>query len=230
MIGDNILQIKGRINLLCRRLRRAPEEISIVAVSKGRSLSQIQDVISCGLNNIGENRIQEAVSKYNELRTIGDRPRTIKWHMVGHLQTNKVKQAVGIFDLIQSVDSLRLAEEINKQAARINKIQNILIQINTSAEKSKFGLTLQEASPVIERMSRLKNITILGLMTIAPIAKKPGENRPYFRMLRELKDKINSLGIAGCALDILSMGMSDDFEIAIEEGANMVRLGRAIFG
>jgi pyridoxal phosphate enzyme (YggS family) len=149
--------------------------------------------------------------------------------MVGHLQTNKVKDAVKIFDLIQSVDSLHLAEEIDKQAAKINKIQDILIEVKTSPEATKFGLQLEVVIEVIKGITKLKNLNIKGLMTIAPIVDNPEKARPYFRLLRELGDKINESRITNHESRILSMGMTDDFEVAIEEGANMVRLGRAIF-
>jgi pyridoxal phosphate enzyme (YggS family) len=150
--------------------------------------------------------------------------------MVGHLQANKVKYAVKLFDLIQSVDSLRLAEEINKESAKINKIQDILLEVKTSPEATKFGLMSEGAVEVIKEISRLKNIRIQGLMTIAPIVDNPQLARPYFRMLRDLRDKICQLPFANYHLPILSMGMTDDFEVAIEEGATMVRIGRAIFG
>jgi pyridoxal phosphate enzyme (YggS family) len=149
--------------------------------------------------------------------------------MVGHLQTNKVKDAVKIFGLIQSVDSLHLAREIDRQAAKINKIQDILIEVKTSPEATKFGLKPDEAVEVMKEIAELKNISIKGLMTIAPIVDNPGKTRPYFRLLRELRDKINELRTPNSELQTLSMGMTDDFEVAIEEGSNMVRVGRAIF-
>jgi pyridoxal phosphate enzyme (YggS family) len=149
--------------------------------------------------------------------------------MVGHLQTNKVKEAVRIFDLIQSVDSLRLAAEIDKQAAKINKIQDILIEIKTSPEATKFGLSPAETIETLRVMAQFRNINIKGLMTVAPIVDSPEETRPYFKKLRELQDSINAQRTTHNALRILSMGMTDDFEVAIEEGSNMVRLGRAIF-
>jgi pyridoxal phosphate enzyme (YggS family) len=149
--------------------------------------------------------------------------------MVGHLQTNKVKDALNLFDLIQSVDSLNLAQEIDRQAAKIHKIQDILIEVKTSPEATKFGLKPDETVEVIKEMAKLKNINIKGLMTIAPIVDNPEKTRPYFKTLRILKDKINSLTLTTYPLTLLSMGMTDDFEIAIEEGSNMVRIGRAIF-
>jgi len=236
MIKESILRINAQILRVCSKINRNPEEISIVTVSKGRSPQEIKEVILAGITDIGENRVQEAVAKYNELRPNTYDLRPIKWHMVGRLQANKVKEAVKIFDLIQSVDSLHLAAEIDKQAAKINKIQDILIEIKTSTEATKLGLKPDEAIEVIKEIVRLKNINIKGLMTIAPLVDNPGKARPYFRMLRELQDKINQLSLPGrqagaesFQLKVLSMGMSDDFEAAIEEGSNMVRLGRAIF-
>ncbi|MFA5411012.1 MAG: YggS family pyridoxal phosphate-dependent enzyme [Candidatus Omnitrophota bacterium] len=218
MIKDNVSRIKAQ----------TPEAVTIVAVSKGRSVSQIQEAIGAGITDIGENRVQEALVKYNAIRDTQYGKR-IKWHLVGHLQTNKVKEAVKTFDLIQSVDSLHLALEIDKQAAQINKLQDILIEVNTSGEATKFGLKREDAIGVIKEIGRLKNIKINGLMTVAPIVDNPEETRPYFRKLRELLEEINCQGITPGAPEVLSMGMTDDFRIAIEEGSTMVRLGRAIF-
>lgn len=221
-VKENIRKIKERIDFICSKINRAPRSITIVAVSKGRTTEEIKQAIEAGITNIAENKVQEALGKFSELQLI-------KRHMVGHLQTNKVKQTVKVFDLIQSVDSERLAREIDKQAARINKIQDILIEVKTSPEESKFGLKPQASVEVIREISEFKNINIKGLMTIAPALDSPEKSRPYFRMLRELKEEINNLGLTGADLRILSMGMTDDFEVAIEEGSNMVRLGRAVF-
>jgi pyridoxal phosphate enzyme (YggS family) len=229
MIQENILKVGERISLACAKINQNPEQITIVCVSKNRTKEEIKEAIEAGITDIGENRVQEALLKYNELTSKRDNARRIKWHMVGHLQTNKVKDAVKIFDLIQSVDSLHLAEEIDKQAAKINKIQDILIEVKTSPEATKFGLQLEVVIEVIKGITKLKNLNIKGLMTIAPIVDNPEKARPYFRLLRELGDKINESRITNHESRILSMGMTDDFEVAIEEGANMVRLGRAIF-
>ena len=227
---ENLLKIKERISSACSGINRDPSSITIVAVSKGRTVEQIQEVIESGvITDIGENRVQEALIKYKELGTCEPwNLRTIKWHMVGHLQTNKVKDALNLFDLIQSVDSLDLAQEIDKQAAKIHKIQDILIEVKTSPEATKFGLKPDETIEVIKEMAKFKNVNIKGLMTIAPVVDNPEKTRPYFRMLKELKDRINELNEPS-GLNVLSMGMTDDFEVAIEEGADMVRLGRAIF-
>lgn len=224
MIKENILRVKEQISLLCSRINCDPNSITIVVVSKGRTLEQIKEAIAAGITDIGENRVQEAVVKYEQLGTAHYKLRT---HMVGHLQTNKVKDAVKIFDLIQSVDSPHLAEEIDEQAARIHKIQDVLIEVKTSPEASKSGLKPEETIEVIKKIAGFKNINIKGLMSIAPLVDNPEKTRTYFRALRELRDKINQL--TNHQLAILSMGMTDDFEVAIEEGSNMVRLGRAIF-
>ncbi|MDD2688699.1 MAG: YggS family pyridoxal phosphate-dependent enzyme [Candidatus Omnitrophica bacterium] len=229
MIRDNLLKINERISLVCSKINRDPNEINIVAVTKNRTSGQIKEVIEAGIADIGENRVQEALLKYNTLSTIDYRLSTIKWHMVGHLQTNKAKEAVKIFDLIHSIDSLRLAVEIDKQAAKINKIQNILIEVKTSKEATKFGLEPNNTAEVIGEVSGLKNIKVDGLMTIAPLVDNPEKARPYFRMLRELKEKINELRLMSYELRVLSMGMTDDYQVAIEEGSTMIRLGRAIF-
>jgi pyridoxal phosphate enzyme (YggS family) len=222
MVKENILRLKERLASVCQRVNLDPNCITTVAVSKERSIAQIKEAIKSGITDIGENRIQEAVIKYNQLPSL-------TWHMVGHLQTNKVKDAVRIFDLIHSLDSLRLAEEINRQAGRLKKIQDVLVQINTSGEQSKFGLPFEETVGAIKEISKLNNINVIGLMTIAPLVNNPEKIRPYFRLLRELKDKVNTLSLVSCPLRLLSMGMTDDFEVAIEEGSNMIRIGRAIF-
>lgn len=222
MIGENIAKIKERISEACRSINRDPKEITIIAASKGRDVREIKEVIEAGIIDIGENRIQEALLKYNHLSPI-------RWHFIGHLQTNKVKDAVRIFNLIQSVDSIHLAGEINKQAVKINKIQDVLIEVKTSPETTKFGLEPNDVVKAIREMTKFKNISIKGLMTIAPIVGNSQGCRPYFRTLREIRDEINAAAGSLFGLQYLSMGMTDDFEVAIEEGANIVRIGRAIF-
>ena len=229
MISENLTIVRERLGRACARSGRAVEEITLVAVTKGRPCGQVREAIAAGISNIGENRIQEAVVKYNDFMHAERGRSSIKWHMLGNLQSNKVKEAVRIFDLIHSVDSLRLAAEINKQAARINKIQDILLEVKTSPEASKFWLKPVDLDGVIKEVSGLGNIKVRGLMTIASIVDAPEEARPCFRMLKELRDKINQLYGAVLYLPVLSMGMTDDFEIAVEEGSNMVRLGRAVF-
>lgn len=223
-IAENILKIRQGIVDACGRVNRSPGEITIVAVSKGRSAGEIKEAFTCGITEIGENRMQEAAPKFQGLRAINPGLRT---HMVGHLQSNKAKEAVKIFDLIQSVDSLHLALEIDRQAARINKRQDILLEIKTSEEITKFGIMPEGLEVFMDEAAKLKNLHIKGLMTIAPLLNNPEEARPYFRQLKELLSLLKGKGFG---LNVLSMGMSDDYKVAIEEGATMIRLGRAIFG
>jgi len=226
VIKNNIFELRERVLQAAKRAGLDPAGIVIVAVTKTRSAEEIREVIDSGITDIGENRVQEAIVKYQQLLTPNSQLPTLKWHLVGHLQTNKAKDAVKIFDLIHSVDSFRLAEEIDKQAQKINKIQDILVEVKTSEEASKSGVLPSAAPDLIREISLLKNIRLLGLMTIAPLVDDPEKARPYFRKLRELRDQLQT---PNSQLRTLSMGMSDDFEAAIEEGANMVRIGRALF-
>lgn len=218
MIEENLVRIRQRIGLACTKINKDSSRITLVAVTKNRTLEEIKAAIACGLKEIGENRVQEALLKYNELKQIPG----LEWHLIGHLQTNKAKEAVKIFDLIHSVDSFKLAEEIDKQASKINKIQEVLIEVNVSGEESKFGIKPDELADLIKQISVLRSIKVKGLMTVAPIVVNPEEVRSIFKELRQLRDSID-------ASYILSMGMTDDFEVAIEEGAEIIRLGRAIF-
>lgn len=223
MIADNIRGVRERIAKACVRCGRDPAKITLVAISKNRSVEEIGEAIRAGITDIGENKIQEARLK------AGNRDlKALRWHMVGHLQSNKVKDAVRMFDLIHSVDCFELAQEIDKQAARINKVQDILIQVNTSGEESKFGLRPAALNETVLVIKALKNVRINGLMTIAPLVDDPEKARLYFRRLKELGDKVINLRLTTYDLR-LSMGMSDDFEVAIEEGADIVRIGRAIY-
>lgn len=225
MIGDNILRIKEKVRLSCLKVNRDPAEIRIIAVSKGRPVEDIEEALLHGISDIGENRVQEALTKYRYFAAFKQKVSyLIKWHMIGHLQKNKAKDAVKIFDLIHSIDSLDLAERVDREAAKINKIQKVLIEIKTSPEDSKSGLDPDEGVREIKEIAKLKNLSVDGLMTIAPLGYSAQGPSYYFRILRGLRDKINF-----CKLPILSMGMSDDFQSAIEEGANLLRIGRAIF-
>jgi PLP dependent protein len=221
MVNDNICIIRERLRVACAKVHRDPAKIILVGVTKNRAAEQVKEIIDCGVMDIGENRVQEAMGKYPEVAN----PK-VRWHLIGHLQSNKVKDAVKIFDLIHSVESLRLAEEIDKFAAKINKTQDILLEVKTSLEATKSGILPEDLEEKFKAIAKLNNISIKGLMTIAPLADDPEEVRSYFRQLRELRD---NLGPAGSRF-ILSMGMTDDFEVAVEEGADMVRIGRAIFG
>ncbi len=215
-IKTNIEVVRGRIANACQRVGRSPEEVTIVAVTKTVEPSAIATVFKLGITHFGENRVQEAVAKIGQLSGLKPRP---TWHMVGHLQTNKAKVAVELFDLIHSVDSVRLAEVLSQ---RTGKVLPILLEVNVSGEASKSGFSIAKVAPALEVISRLPRLEIKGLMTIAPLVADAEQVRPVFRQLRSLRD---SLG-----LKHLSMGMTDDFEVAIEEGATMVRIGRAIFG
>lgn len=194
-----------------------------MAVSKTFPPEDILAAAQAGIRDIGENRVQEAVSKFPEVG------RAVTWHMVGHLQTNKVKKALEVFDWIHSVDSLHLAQEIQKRAERAGRTVDVLIEVNVSGEPTKYGVSPEEAPTLAEAVGKLPGLRLQGLMTIAPIVDEPEEARPYFARLRELRDEIVAAGAAE-SLPHLSMGMTDDFEVAIEEGATMVRIGRAIFG
>ncbi|MCK9594587.1 MAG: YggS family pyridoxal phosphate-dependent enzyme [Candidatus Omnitrophica bacterium] len=219
MMPDAIAGIKERIASACARSGRPAAGVTLVAVTKNRTVEQVNEAIASGVLVIGENKVQEALSKLADPVL---RRSAVSLHMIGHLQSNKAKDAVKTFDLIHSVDSFKLAAELDKQAAKISKIQDILVEVNTSAEASKFGVKPDELEALVKAIAGLKNIKVLGLMTIAPAVDDPEKVRPYFRKLRELQDTIPGL-------DILSMGMTDDFEVAVEEGSTMVRIGRAIF-
>lgn len=215
-IGDNLRELEGRITRACERAGRSPQEITLVAVTKTIAPPAIRAAFNAGLRHFGENRVQEARGKIEPLRELEPHP---TWHMVGHLQTNKAKTAVELFDTIDSVDSIRLAEVLSRQA---QATLPILLEVNVSGEATKSGLPPAQALQTAAEIARLPKLEIKGLMTIAPLGNNPEEARPIFRRLRLLRD---SLG-----LEHLSMGMTDDFEVAIEEGATMIRIGRAIFG
>ena len=220
-ISENINNIKNRIIAAANRADKDPASIQIVAVTKTVSIARIEQAISSGITLIGENRVQEAKEKY---RLIGDK---VTWHMVGHLQTNKVKDALKIFTLIHSLDSIKLAKEIERKST--TKI-GCLIEVNTSQEETKYGIEPDEAIAFYKELGNFKNIEIKGLMTIGPgwATEDKEVSRPCFRLLAALRHDIEKL--CGCSLPILSMGMTSDYEIAIEEGANMIRVGTAIFG
>ncbi|MCL0103124.1 YggS family pyridoxal phosphate-dependent enzyme [Dehalococcoidia bacterium] len=215
-IERNIQEVTRRIALACKRAGRSPEEVTLVAITKTIGPAAIRAAFQAGLRHFGENRVQEAKPKLGELENIRTQ---CTWHMVGHLQTNKAKTAGALFDIIQSVDSVRLAEFLSRHA---QKTIPILLEVNIAGEASKSGFSAGEVFSAMKEIERMSKLEIKGLMTIAPLASDPEEVRPVFRRLRELR---NSMG-----LEHLSMGMTDDFEVAIEEGSTMVRIGRAIFG
>jgi len=224
IIKNNLEIINEKIKKAALKVERNPEEIKLVAVTKTATIEQIEEAIKAGVKIIGENKVQEAKEKYQIITA------DIEWHLVGHLQTNKVKYAVEIFDCIHSVDSIKLAEEIDKRSLQFGKTTNVLVEVNVSGEETKYGIKPEEVVLFLKNISEFTGIRVRGLMTIAPIVEDKEEVRPYFRRLRELSKEIKSKNIKNVKMDYLSMGMSEDFEIAIEEGANMVRIGRGIFG
>ncbi len=215
-IADNLRRVQERIDAACRRAGRSPADVTIVGVSKGFPVEAVVAAWQAGLRDVGENRVQEAAAK---LPAALARGATFRRHLVGHLQTNKVKTALDLFDIIHSVDSLRLAEAISRTAG---KPVRVLLEVNVAAEESKYGLKPDDVPQALERVRSLPNIDVVGLMTVAPAADDPESARPVFRRLRDLAEALR--------LAELSMGMSDDFEVAVEEGATMIRIGRAIFG
>ncbi len=228
MDSRNLAQCNKRIEAALESSGRALKDITVVAVTKKVDLPDIYKAIDLGVKHVGESRIQEALLKFEPVNAYArNKGMTIAWHMIGHLQTNKVKDAVRMFDLIHSVDSLRLAEELDRQAERINKVQDILIEVKTSPEATKYGFLPDELQKVWMRLVEFKNLNIKGLMTIAPWSKNPQDSRFFFRLLKKLSDTVFGQKSSS---PILSMGMSDDFDVAILEGATMLRLGRAIFG
>lgn len=228
-IFQNISNVYRRICHAAMRAGRDPEEVKLVAVTKTVDIDRIREAIDAGLRVFGENRVQEAQKKILDLRS-RIQESIIEWHLIGHLQKNKAKYAVQLFDLIHSVDSISLAEELDRQAKRDNKVQRILIQVKLSEEETKHGIPEEGLAPLIETVKGLSNLRLEGLMTMPPYLDAPEMVRPYFSRLREIRDRINSLGVLPYPLKELSMGMSHDFEVAIEEGATMVRIGTAIFG
>ncbi len=223
-IRENVQFARNKIAEACRRSGRKSEEIELVAITKTVDVEQINEAIEAGIRVVGENRVQEAWRKFQE---VGEK---VHWHMVGHLQTNKVKRVLQFADMIHSVDSVYLAREIQTQAKKLDRTIEILIQVNTSGEESKFGLEPEATIGAIEEVSTLPNLKIKGLMTIGAFLPNPEDVRPCFKLLRDLKDRVNERGITSVEIGTLSMGMTNDYEIAIEEGSTMVRVGTAIFG
>jgi len=222
-ISSNIDAIIQRIASAAGRAGRDPLSIKLMAVTKTVEPERIGRAIDAGLTMLGENYVQEAKDK---IAIIGN---AAQWHMIGHLQTNKAKYAVKLFDCVHSVDRLELAQELDKRVGQIKRKLNILIEVN-SGEESKSGVEREQALELVRQVAVLPGLAICGLMTMAPYSDNPEDSRPYFKALRDLRDEINRAGIAGVRMEELSMGMTDDFEVAIEEGATIIRVGRAIFG
>jgi PLP dependent protein len=226
MLLENASAVFRKMSHAAMKAGRRPEEIRLVAVTKTVGIDEIKQALDAGLRIFGENRVQEAKEKIANLKSEVSNSHT-EWHLIGHLQSNKAKQAVGLFDLIHSVDSEELAADLDREAAKNGKIQRVLIQVKLSQEETKSG-TAEKALPrLVEKTAGLGNLKLEGLMTIPPFFDEPERARPYFRRLRELRDDLRKEGFD---LPELSMGMSGDFEVAIEEGATLVRIGTAIFG
>lgn len=224
MLAENLMNVEKRIEEACKRANRAREEVTLIAVSKTKPVSMLEEIYNEKIRDFGENKVQELTEKYDQL------PEDINWHMIGHLQRNKVKYIVDKVKLIHSVDSVRLAESIELEAAKKNVEVDILIEVNVAEEDSKFGLKVEEVLPLIEEIAPFPHLHIKGLMTIAPYVENPEENRPVFARLRKLSVDIAEKNIDNVSVDILSMGMTNDYEVAIEEGSTMVRVGTGIFG
>ncbi|MCI5918292.1 MAG: YggS family pyridoxal phosphate-dependent enzyme [Roseburia sp.] len=224
MLKENLAQVEKNIELACKKAGRDRSEVTLIAVSKTKPVEMLQEIYNEGIRDFGENKVQELDQKMPVM------PEDIKWHMIGHLQRNKVKYIAGKVALIHSVDTYRLAEEINIQAKKKNVIIPILIEVNIAQEESKFGTSKEDAILLVEEISKLENVRIKGLMTIAPNVSDPEENRLYFRGIKQLSVDIRNKNIDNVSMDILSMGMTGDYMVAIEEGATMVRVGTGIFG
>lgn len=224
-IRENIDDIVKRIENTCKKVGRNPNDITVIAVSKTVESERAREAVEAGINNLGENRVQELVKKYDELKDLD-----IKWHMIGHLQKNKVKYIIDKTVLIHSVESLSLAEEINKRAEKNNLIANVLVELNIGEEDSKFGIKEESVYDFILSLEKFENIRVLGLMTVAPFCENPEDVRWVFKKMKYIYDKISTMNLRNTKMKYLSMGMTNDFEIAIEEGSNIIRIGTAIFG
>ncbi|MGN0484117.1 MAG: YggS family pyridoxal phosphate-dependent enzyme [Lachnospiraceae bacterium] len=224
MLKENLQKVEENIQKACEKSGRKREEVTLIAVSKTKPVEMLQEIYDQGTREFGENKVQELTEKYDQL------PEDIHWHMIGHLQRNKVKYIVDKVTLIHSVDSYRLAQEIDIQAQKKNVVVPILIEVNIAEEDSKFGIHREDAIKLVEEIAALPHVAIKGLMTIAPFTENPEDNRKYFRKIRELSIDIANKNIDNVSMDVLSMGMTGDYMVAIEEGATLVRVGTGIFG
>ncbi|HOW22191.1 MAG TPA: YggS family pyridoxal phosphate-dependent enzyme [Sedimentibacter sp.] len=224
-IKENIDDIVKRIEVTCKKAGRNPNDITLIAVSKTVESPKVREALEAGIDNLGENRVQELIKKYEDLKDTG-----IKWHMIGHLQKNKVKYIIDKTVLIHSVDSLSLAEEIDKRAKNKGLVANVLIELNIGEEESKFGIKEENIYDFIKSLENFENIRVLGLMTVAPFCENPEDVRWVFKKMKDIYDKISTMNLKNAEMKYLSMGMTNDFEVAIEEGSNMIRIGTAIFG
>lgn len=224
MLKENLTRVEEKIETVCSTHGIPRDSITLIAVSKTKPVEMLQEIYDAGCRDFGENKVQELVDKYEQL------PKDIRWHMIGHLQRNKVKYIVDKVALIHSVDSLRLAETIENEAAKHNVTVPILIEVNVAQEESKFGLKTEEVLSLVESVAALPHINIKGLMTIAPYVEDPEENRGIFRQLKKLSVDIAAKNINNVNMSVLSMGMTGDYQVAVQEGATMVRVGTGIFG
>ncbi len=224
-IIENIDSILKKIDSTCKKTGRNPKDITVIAVSKTVDSMRAKEAVEAGIINLGENRVQELIKKYDELNCTD-----VKWHMIGHLQKNKVKYIIDKTVLIHSLESIDLAEEINKRAVKNNLIANVLIELNIGEEASKFGINEENVYDFIKEMEQFENIKVLGLMTVAPFCEDPEDVRWVFKKMKNIYEKISTLNLKNTEMKYLSMGMTNDFEIAIEEGSNIIRIGTAIFG
>ena len=225
-IAERYQNVAAKIEAAKQRRTTVPKDaaVTLVAVTKNHDVAAMREAIAAGATNVGENRVQEAKGKFAE---IGN---SVTWHLIGHLQTNKVRQAVKFSDLIHSVDSLHLAEAISSEAARIDKVQDILVQVNLAKEDSKSGVYREDLQEVLQAVTKLPNLRLRGLMCMAPNYDDVEKCRPLFREMYKIFQQIKEMGLPASNIDMLSMGMTHDYEIAVEEGANVVRVGTAIFG
>ena len=224
MLKENLYVIQKRVEAACKRAGRDSSEVTLIAVSKTKPVSMIEEIMAEGVVDFGENKPQELKDKYEIL------PKNLKWHMIGHLQRNKVKYIIDKACMIHSVDSLRLAETIQQEAEKQGLVMPVLIEVNIAKEESKFGVSLEDTEELVRKTAKLPNLRVEGLMTIAPFVEKAERNRVYFENLRKLYVDIKSKNIDNVNMCNLSMGMTGDYEIAIEEGATLVRVGTGIFG
>ncbi len=224
MLKDNLVTVQNNIVKACEKCGRSPKEVCLIAVSKTKPKEMLMEIYDCNIRQFGENYVQEMVDKADSL------PKDIVWHMIGHLQRNKVKYVVGRADMIHSVDSVRLAEAISNEAIKKKLVSDILVEVNVADEENKFGFKPDEVEDFIREISDYKGIRVRGLMTSAPYVANPEDNRVYFRQLKQLCVDINAKNIDNINMDVLSMGMTNDYMVAIEEGATHIRVGTAIFG
>ena len=223
-IAENIKAVEAKVAAAAERSGRKREDILLLAVSKTKPVEVIRQAVECGLTALGENKVQEIMDKYEPM---GE---GVHWHLIGHLQTNKVKYIIDKVDMIHSVESLKLAEEIEKRAAAKELVMDILVEVNVADEESKFGIIPEKAEEFIREISKKEHLRVRGLMTVAPFVENSEENREYFRQMKQLQVDINAKKIDNIEMDVLSMGMTGDYEVAIEEGATIVRVGTGIFG